>query len=275
MKTIVAEGVTSWSPMGPMAHRVVHHPNVGSYDLTSIRNVGSGGAPMSREMQETLRRVFPNAAGSLGLGYGLTECTALATINFGEELARHPRSVGRPLPTVAIEIRDADGRVLADGEEGEIYIRSPLVMREYWRREEETRAAIGPGRWLRTGDWGRMEEGRLTIETRKRDLILRGAENVYPVEIEQRLEAHPSVREAAVVGVAHDELGQEVKAIVVTDEAAALDVGELRRWASATLAYYKVPTHWELRREPLPRNATGKVMKDVLTGATQRTFVED
>jgi acyl-CoA synthetase (AMP-forming)/AMP-acid ligase II len=275
METIERERVTSWSPMGPMAYRVVNHPRAGEFDLSGVRNVGSGGAPMSPELQRRLREVFPAAASSLGLGYGLTECTALATINFGAELERWPRSVGRALPTVALEIRDEDGGAAAQGVDGEIYVRSPLVMLEYWRRPQDTRAAIGPGRWLRTGDWGRLEDGRLTIETRKRDLILRGAENVYPAEIELRLETHPAVREAAVLGVPHDELGQEVKAIVVPHEGRSVDVEELTRWSASALAYYKVPAHWEIRREPLPRNATGKVLKDVLAGAASRVFVED
>jgi acyl-CoA synthetase (AMP-forming)/AMP-acid ligase II len=261
--------------MGTMAHRLVNHPRRGEFDLSSVRGVGSGGAPMSPELQQRIREAFPEAAASLGLGYGLTECTALATINFGAELQAHPRSAGRPLPTVRLEIRDEDGCVLGEDAEGEIYVRSPLVMREYWRRPADTRAAILAGRWLRTGDWGRLEDGRLYIDSRKRDLILRGGENVYPSEIELRLEAHPCVREAAVIGVAHEELGQEVKAIVVPFDGRAVDPEELRQWAAQTLAYYKVPAHWEIRRTSLPRNASGKVLKNVLSGADACAFLED
>src|SRR5439155_2531309 len=127
------------------------------------------------------------------------------------ELAAHPRSVGRPLPTVSIEIRDPDGRSLPDGAEGEVCVRSPLVMLGYFGNPAATAAAVGPGRWLRTGDLGCIEGGRLYLSARRQDLILRGGENVYPVEIEQRLELHPDVAEAAVVPVPHDELGQAVK----------------------------------------------------------------
>jgi acyl-CoA synthetase (AMP-forming)/AMP-acid ligase II len=275
MELIRREGVTSWSPMGPMAYRLIHHPRRPEFDLSSVRGVGSGGAPMSAGLQQQIREAFPNAAASLGLGYGLTECTALATINFGAELESHPQSVGRPLPTVDVQIRDDDGRVLGAGSEGEIYVRSPLVMLEYWRRPAETRAAIGAGRWLRTGDWGRIEEGRLYIHSRKRDLILRGSENVFPAEIELRLEAHPAVREAAVIGVAHEELGQEVKAIVVPVDGQTIDPDELRRWAAETLAYYKVPVHWEVRHTSLPRNATGKVLKDALAAGAAAPFIEE
>jgi acyl-coenzyme A synthetase/AMP-(fatty) acid ligase len=110
---------------------------------------------------------------------------------------------------------------------------------------------------------GRIEDGRLYVEARQRDRILRGAENVQPAEIEARLEQHPAVVEAAVVGVDHPELGQEVKAVLVARS--PVDTRELAEWVGATLAYYKVPAHWDVRREPLPRNAGGKIMKRLLT----------
>jgi acyl-CoA synthetase (AMP-forming)/AMP-acid ligase II len=275
MRLIEREQVTSWGPMGTMAYRVVHHPEVAKYDLSSVTNVGSGGAPTSVELQQKLRATFPSARASLGLGYGLTECTALATIAFGEELLRHPHSAGRALPTVALEIRDESGRALPEGTTGEIHVRSPLVMLGYWRNPKATAESILADRWLRTGDVGRLDDGRLTIDARARDLILRGAENVYPVEIEQRLEAHPAVLEAAVVGVEHEELGQEVKAFVVLRPGARASELELQRFVAETLAAFKVPSQVELRTEPLPRNATGKVMKPVLLGAAGNPFVAE
>jgi acyl-CoA synthetase (AMP-forming)/AMP-acid ligase II len=152
-------------------------------------------------------------------------------------------------------------------------------MKEYWRLPEATAESILPGRWLRTGDVGHLEEGYLYVNSRRRDLIIRGGENVYPAEIELCLEAHPAVREAAVVGVDHPELGQEVKAIVVAAEGAAPDeaalAAELARWVGERLAYFKVPSRWELRRDPLPRNATGKVLKSVLTAGAVNPFVEE
>jgi acyl-CoA synthetase (AMP-forming)/AMP-acid ligase II len=263
-----------------MVHRVVNHPDVGRYDLSSVTAIGSGGAPVPAELLARMREVFPNARGSMGVGYGLTESTALATLNWGEELEARPGSVGRPLPTVEVEIRDLDGKAVAEGVEGEIWIRGPLVMKEYWRRPLETAEAIGPRRWLRTGDIGRLEDGHLTVNSRRRDLILRGAENVYPAEIEQCLEAHPAVAEAAAVGVVHPELGQEVKAIVVpsegVSEAALAELpGSLELWCRERLAYFKVPAHWELRRTPLPRNATGKILKQVLTDGATSPFVDE
>ncbi len=145
----------------------------------------------------------------------------------------------------------------------------------YWRRPEATEETLIADGWLDSGDWGRLEEGYLFLNSRKRDLILRGGENIYPVEIEFRLEAHPDVREAAVVGVDHRELGQEVKAVVVSEEGASPEPEMLAQWVAETLAYFKVPSLWEFQREALPRNATGKVMKHVLLGETHNPFVEE
>lgn len=281
MRLIERERVTAWGPMGTMVHRVVHHPEVGRYDLSTVTSIGSGGAPIAPELLARIREVFPRARAALGIGYGLTESGGLATLHWGEELEARPGSVGRALPTVTLSIRDRDGRPVSDGVEGEVWIRSPLVMKEYWRRPAETAEVLAPGRWLRTGDVGWLDpEGFLHLHSRRRDLILRGAENVAPVEIEQCLEAHPEVVEAAVVGVAHDELGQEVKAIVVVrdeldDRARETLRAALEAWCRERLAYFKVPAHWELRDEPLPRNATGKVLKHVLTGGATSPFVDE
>jgi acyl-CoA synthetase (AMP-forming)/AMP-acid ligase II len=275
MRLIQSEQVTSWGPMGTMAYRVVHHPERARFDLSSVVQIGSGGAPMHPDLQTRIRDAFPTARRSLGLGYGLTESGALATVCSGEELLRYPESVGRPLPGVELEIRDAAGRALPEGAEGEIHIRSPLLMLEYWRNPEATKESLLPRRWLRTGDVGRLEDGRLYVNARARDLILRGGENVYPLEIEQRLEAHPEVLEAAVVGVDHEELGQEVKAIVVPQPGRSPTPAGLAAWVAEKLAAFKVPAHFELRAEPLPRNATGKVLKNVLLGEGENPFREE
>ncbi len=178
MELIEQEQVTNWGPMGVMLHRVLEHPEFGNFDLSCLRNVGSGGAPLGRALQQRVREALPSVRGRMGIGYGLTEGTALSTLNSGEELERYPDSVGRPLPTVSVEIRDDGGRPVADGVEGEVHLRGPQVMKEYWRNPEATAETILPGRWLRTGDIGRLEDGRLYINSRKRDLILRGGENI-------------------------------------------------------------------------------------------------
>ncbi len=275
LRLIERERVTTWSALGNMAHKVVSHPDVSRYDLSSVQNIGSGGGPTSREVQERIRKVFPRGGQNMGLGYGLSESVTPAAVITGRELERYPDSVGRPAVSHEIEIRGADGRRVPDGVEGEIHIRSPYLMLEYWRDPQATAEALLPGRWLRTGDVGRLEEDRLYINSRARDLILRAAENIYPVEIEQRLEAHSSVAEAAVVGVDHPELGQEVKAFVVPEGGAKVEPAQLASWVGEALAPFKVPAHWEVCTEPLPRNAAGKVLKHVLTGDAVNPFVEE
>jgi long-chain acyl-CoA synthetase len=275
LRLIEKEKVTSWAGLGSMAPRVLNHPDIGRYDLSSLRNLGSGGAPTSPALLERMKQVAPNGAHARGLGYGLSESVAVIAVIGGAELEQRPGSTGRIQPTTQVQIRDARGRVLPEGQEGEIHARSPYLMLEYWRNPEASREALGPGRWLATGDIGRIEDGYLYINSRARDMILRAAENIYPAEIEHRLEAHPGVAEAAVVGVEHPELGQEVKAFVVPREGAHPEPEALARWCAETLAPYKVPSQWELRSQPLPRNAAGKVLKNVLLGDAENRFVEE
>ncbi len=276
LRLIERERVTAWSALGNMPHRVVSHPGVGRYDTSSLNNIGSGGGPTSPDIQQRLRDAFPEGGRGMGLGYGLSESVTAVAVISGDELLSHPTSVGRAVVTHEIEIRDADGKPVPAGVEGEIHIRSPYLMREYWRKPDATRETLLPGMWLRTGDVGHFDdEGRLYINSRARDMILRGGENVYPVEIEHRIEAHPDVAEVAVVGVDHEELGQEIKAVVVPCDGAALDPAALAAFVGEALAAYKVPVHWEVRREPLPRNAAGKVLKNVLTGESANRFVEE
>lgn len=275
MTLIQSEGITGWSYTVTMLHRVINHPKLADYDLTGLRNGGGGGSAFSPALLEKARIAIPNLRGAMGVGYGQTECAALATVNAGEELVAYPESAGRPLPTVELEIRDESGAVLPEGEDGEIFLRGPMVMPGYWRRPDETASTILARGWLRTGDIGRMEGGRLYLATRKRDLILRGGENVYPIEIENRLEAHPAVAEVAVIPQDHEALGHEVKAVVVAMPGTTLDADELAAFCAETLAYYKVPTVWEFRAESLPRNATGKVVKAVLMADADLSFAEE
>ena len=276
MATIEREKCTSWGAMNTVLHRVLEHPKFDDFDLSSMTHVGGGGAPTPPELQRRVARALPNLKnGFLGHGYGSTESGAMSTTIGGEEWAAYPESVGKPLPTVEVEIRGDDGSALPEGEEGEVYVRGPLVMLEYWNRPEATAETILEDGWLRMGDWGRMEEGRLYLASRRRDLILRASENVYPVEIENRLVEHPAVDEAAVVGVPHEELGQEVKAFIVLRANQEVEAETLASFVGEKLAYFKVPAHWDISRKPLPRNATGKVLKQVLTGEAESSFVEE
>ena len=167
-------------------------------------------------------------------------------------------------------MRDPFGVAVPDGEEGEICARSAYVMLGYWNDETATAAAIGPDRWLRTGDFGVFEDGRLRLTGRRSDLILRGGENVYPLEIEQTIDEHPAVLECAVIGIDSADLGQEVAAVVVLRSEGAADEEELRDYVAERLGYFKVPVKWKLSTTPLPRNATGK--NDTCKGGSLMTY---
>ena len=284
MRLIEKEKVTIWSALGSAPHQLLAHPSFGKYDLSSLRNVGFGGAPTSPDLQRRISEALPQVRGNLGMGYGLSESGGLGAVIGGKELEQRPTSTGRAAVGHEIAIFDEAGRPVPTGETGEIHIRSPYLMLGYWNDPAATAKAIRPGRWLATGDVGRLdEEGYLYIDSRARDMILRSGENVYPVEIENRLDEHPSVAECAVVGAEHEVLGQEVKAIVVPAAGARVDapaderafVAELGAFVAEKLAGYKVPTLWEIRREPLPRNAAGKVLKNVLTGQSALRQVDE
>ena len=245
-----------------MAHRVVEHPAVARYDLTSLAALSINSAPSSPALKDRVRAAIPTVQASVADSYGLTESCTAATLATPMDLMTYPTSVGLPIPSVAVSIRGADGEPLPDGEEGEIWLRSQFNMLGYWRDDESTAAALTPDGWLRTGDLGSLRDGRLYLASRRSDLILRGGENVYPAEIEAVLDEHPSVTECAVFGVDDADLGQAVAAIVV---GAGVDEVELREFVADRLAYYKVPAHWRMTDAPLPRTATGKVIRSSLT----------
>ena len=246
--------------MGSMGPRILALPNLQDYDLSSITTVGTGGAPTSPSVLEGIRKALPGRLP--GMGYGSSETAALGAGIGGQELIDHPTSTGKKNIHHELEIRDEQGNVLPIGEQGEIYIHSPYLMLEYWLNPEATAKTILPGHWCATGDIGHLdEEGFLYVNSRARDMIIRSGENVYPIEIEHRLDAHPEVAESAVIGAEHAELGQEVKAVVVLKEGKHLTEQELTVWASEALAGFKVPTLWDISHTPLPRNPQVKYSK--------------
>jgi len=276
MRIMEREQITIWSALGSAGPQVASHGSVDQYDLSSVRNVGFGGSPTSPDLQRRIARIFPNSKGNMGMGYGLSESGGMGASIGGAELEARPTSTGRAQIGYQIEIRDEEGEPTANGCNGEVHMRSAYLMLEYWRNPEATAETIKEGRWLATGDIGRLdEEGYLYIDSRARDMILRSGENIYPVEIEHRLDDHSSVAECAVVGVDHEQLGQEIKAIVVPESGAEIDTDTLAKWVGEKLAIYKVPSVWEVRAEPLPRNAAGKVMKNVLTGEAESRLVDE
>ncbi|MGW1737896.1 class I adenylate-forming enzyme family protein [Nocardia sp. NPDC001965] len=265
LSTIERERVTNWGAVPTMASRLLEHDDTDRYDLSSLTGFALASAPSSIALKDRLRQRFPFARDALVDSYGLTECSTAIAVATTADLQQYPGTLGRPILTVSVEIRDPFGERVPDGTEGEVCVRSPFVMLGYWADEAATAAAITADRWLRTGDFGILADGRLRLTGRRSDLILRGGENVYPTEIEQCLDEHADVTECAVVGVAHQDLGQEVAAIVVTRPGAVVEEEQLREFAAARLSYFKVPTRWRITTEPLPRNATGKVVRRGLT----------
>ncbi|PPI97261.1 fatty acid--CoA ligase [Nocardia nova] len=265
LRLIEKERVTNWGAVPTMASRLLEHGDIGRYDTSSLTAFALASAPSSPAFKQRLREEVPFAADALVDSYGLTECSTAVAVATPADLAESPGTLGRPIISVALEIRDADGTPVPEGVEGEVYVRSPFVMLGYWRNPEATAAAIDAERWLRTGDFGVMEQGRLRLTGRRSDLILRGGENIYPVEIEQCLDEHPDVVECAVVGEPHPDLGQQVAAVVVLTEASTASEADLREFARERLAYFKVPERWRITSDPLPRNITGKLIRSGIT----------
>ncbi|WP_405485376.1 class I adenylate-forming enzyme family protein [Nocardia sp. NBC_00511] len=261
---VESERVTNWAAVPTLASRILG-VDISRFDLSSLAAFSLNSAPSSPALVQRLREHFPVALQGLTTSYGCTESGTAATVATPPELAADNETVGRAVVGVSLEVRDPDGKVVPEGEEGEICIRSPYVMLGYWNDEAATASAIDPDRWLRTGDFGTLRAGKLYISGRRSDLILRGGENVYPQEIENILDEHAAVRESAVIGVPHEDLGQEVAAIVVVDDPATISEDELRDHVAQQLAYFKVPARWLVTADPLPRNATGKVLRRELS----------
>ena len=193
-------------------------------------------------------------------GYGLSETSPVASFNHPER-ERKPGSIGTPIEGVEMQVWDDDGNEVPQGEVGEIVIRGHNIMKGYWNRDDTNKEAITDEGWFRTGDMAKMDEdGYFFIVDRKKDLIIRGGYNVYPREIEEVLYEHPAIQEAAVVGVPHDELGEEVGAAVVLKDGESLDADELKSYVKEQVAAYKYPRKvWFV--DELPKGPTGKILK--------------
>jgi len=268
------EGIYAWNGTATHIFRLLEHPDIEDLDVSLVETVAIGGSATTPELVRATEERFPHLVDTFTSGYGSTEAGGMVSHASNEMLKANADSIGMGMPTVSLKVVDEDGVEVAEGESGAICVRSPLTMTEYWEDPEATAEALMEGRWLVTGDFGRLEGGQLFLSSRLRDLILRGGENVYPAEVEARLEMHPAVVECAVDGVDHRTLGQEVKAYVVLRPDATLDLDEVRSFCGEALAPYKLPDHLEVLDEPLPRNASGKVVKAVLRGEATQTFVE-
>jgi long-chain acyl-CoA synthetase len=260
LELIERHRVTNFVGVPTQAWDLMESPNFANYDTSSLSAVGGGGAPapptLVARVEHTFKRGRPN------LGYGMTETNAYGPGNYGEDYVTHPDSTGH-VPTIVmdVEIRDDEARTLARGESGEIWLKSPTLIRGYWNKPDATESTIIDG-WLRTGDLGRIsDESYLYIEDRAKDMILRAGENVYSVQVESAIYEHPAVYEAAVFGLPHERLGEEVAAVVMVRDGMDLTIEELRSFLSTRIAGFMIPTRVAFTREPLPRNPAGKLMK--------------
>ncbi len=266
LELIERERITIFGGVPAMVMQILDSPDFERRDTSSVKSISYGGAPAPPDLVRRIKEHFPT--GAPGNGYGLTETSAMTTMNTGDDYVRKPDSVGPPAPVcdVAVVPEDFDGDEppsLAIGPDrtGELWIRGPNVVRGYWNRPDDTARVFTHG-WLHTGDVARIdEEGYVHIVDRAKDMIIRGGENVYCVEVEAALYEHPAVADCAVIGVPHPVLGEEVGAVVVLRPDVEVGADELRRFVGERLAAFNVPTRIWFRSTPLPRNPAGKALK--------------
>jgi acyl-CoA synthetase (AMP-forming)/AMP-acid ligase II len=241
----------------------INQPNFKEIDVTNIRWLTYGGAPIAPELVARIMESFPNAR--VGNGFGLTETCSVATFLPHEFAHSRPESVGFAAPVVDLDLFEPDPATGA----GELLVRGPNVVKGYWNKPEATAEAFVDG-WLHTGDMARLDEdGFVQIVDRKKDMICRGGENVYCVEVENALAAHPAVFEVAVMGVPDTMMGEKVGAVIVPRPGQKLDLDDLIAFAREHLADFKVPQFVAIRSEPMPRNPGGKMLKPVLRRETE------
>ncbi|WP_421862443.1 class I adenylate-forming enzyme family protein [Parvibaculum sp.] len=263
LELIERERVTSFGGVPAMVWQVLESPDFATRDTSSVESIGYGGAPSAPDLVSRIKEQFPKVHPSNG--YGLTETSAITTQNLAEDYVWKPDSAGVAVPVCDIKVVDENGKELPRGQVGELWIRGPNVVKGYWNKPDATAAAITEGGWFHSGDLVRMDEdGFVYILDRAKDMLIRGGENIYCVEVEDALYAHPAVMDAAVVAIPHKVLGEEVGAIVQLAPGKEVSEEELKAHVGKLLAGFKVPVKIELRHEPLPRNPNGKILKTVL-----------
>jgi len=256
LKVIGRDHVTVFEGVPTMYSGMLHEPSRDQADLSTLRVCISGGSAMPVEVMKAFEGEFDCM---ILEGYGLSETSPVASFNH-PDVERRPGTIGIPVRGMEMKLVDDEGKEVADSEVGEIAIRGEGVMKGYWQRAEATQEAIPDG-WFRSGDLAtRDADGYYTIVDRKKEMIIRGGYNVYPREIEEALYEHPAVAEAAVVGMKHPELGEEIGAAVALKPGAQVDVDELREHVKERVAAYKYPRKiWIV--DALPKGPTGKILR--------------
>jgi long-chain acyl-CoA synthetase len=262
LRAIAEERISVLTTVPAIYWLALQQPNFSDVDTSSVRALSYGGAPIAPDLVHRIQTAFPTAR--VGNGFGLTETSSVSTYLPDEYAAEHADSVGFPAPVVDLQVEAPDPGTGV----GELLIRGPNIVAGYWRKPEQTAETFVDG-WLHSGDLARIDDdGLVYIVDRKKDMINRGGENVYCVEVENALAAHPAVGEVAVVGVPDTMMGEKVGAVVVPLPGRELDPHDLLAFAKEHLADFKVPQFLAVRTEPLPRNPGGKVLKPPLREQT-------
>ncbi|MET0459850.1 MAG: class I adenylate-forming enzyme family protein [Ilumatobacteraceae bacterium] len=257
---LAKEHITSTAMVPTVLRQLLDSPLLETLPREALAGISSGGGPVPPDLIRRIETEFETKV-SPANGYGLTETTSAVVINSGRDYFDNPDSVGRPAVGADVRIVDPDGNDLPDGSIGELWVRGPNVVTGYWHKPEATAAAFTDG-WFHSGDLARRDDrGFIFVVDRLKDVVIRGGENIYSAEVEAVLFEHPAVLDVAVVGLPHDVYGEEVAAVVELRDDQEATAGELQRFAAERLARFKVPEHVFFRTEPLPRTATGKVLK--------------
>ena len=270
LRLIAEEKITYFVGVPLMSYEMAMHPERSQFDLTSCKSFAAGGSARPPEHVKKIKDAFPD--GFPLLGYGLTETNAVGCGNLNENYMAKPGSTGMPSkPLVDMAILDDDGNKLAAGETGEVCIRSAANFLGYWKNEEATEAAFTKDAYFRTGDLGYLDEDDyLFIVDRKKDIIIRGGENISCIEVEEAIYAHPAVAECSVFGVPDERLGEIPAAVYFTQDGQDLEPGELQDFLREHIAAFKVPAHVWRASDHLPRLGTQKVDKR----AVKKTYAE-
>jgi len=256
LNAIVDERIDVLASVPAIYWLAIHQPDFDGFNMTHVRRVMYGGAAAAPELIARIVEAFPNAR--VSNSYGLTETSSIAAFLPAEYSLTRPESVGFAAPVIDLKLADVSGDV------GELLIRGPNVVAGYWRKPEATAETFAGG-WLRTGDLARLDDdGFVQIVDRKKDMVNRGGENVYCVEVESALTAHPAIFEVAVLGVPDDMMGEKVGAVVVPKPGREVSIPDVIRFAASRLADFKVPQYMVVRDEFLPRNPGGKILKKAL-----------
>lgn len=258
--------INRWTAVPTMVSRLLDHPDVSRRDVSSLKSISIGGAPVHAELMQRMRSSLPSVNPRIPTGYGLTENGGQATGSAGSDKVEQLGSTGKPMPLVEIGFLAHPG--LPDGE---ILLRAPTQMTGYFGIDE---SPIDQDGWLRTGDLGRLDErGNLWITGRSKDMIIRGGENIAPAAVERALVAIAGVSEAVVFGVPHTDLGEEVMAVVVADSDLTPD--QLKAGLKGHIASFAIPSRWRIQTDPLPTNPAGKVDKPAIRARTLGQLEQD